>query len=207
MQRIDGRAAMDPGPRDASGPHPASDVPHDALERERAFSQLMGNLLPAVADLFQDYEISVEQGSESGPAPIGDGKPLGAIMGYSHERLRGAVVLLASAETVRAWRIAYDGKANGDLCDTIGEFSNMLLGRFKARLLEAGLPILLATPTTAVALQLGQPPPGVMATRLDFSAGSGSFSIRLEARFENEFRWPASGSVKVAAEAGEMLLF
>jgi hypothetical protein len=209
LHRADERAVGGQSGRDAIGTERAAEaLPTDGVGLAEEFSHLTSRLVPAVTDLFRDYGISVHPCPVGAPpGPRDDGKPLGAIMGYSHERVRGALVLLASESTVRAWRVAYDGNPHGDLCDTIGEFSNMLLGRFKAGLLEAGLPILLATPTTAVALQLGQPPPGVMAERLEFEANPGPFSVRLEARFDSGFRWPIPAAAEPAAAAGEMMLF
>jgi CheY-specific phosphatase CheX len=171
-----------------------------------AFSLMQEHLASSVVDLFQAYGIDVEPCPQRG-LPSEDGKFCASIIGYVSEGVRGALVLAATPSAVRAWRVAYDGDASGDLCDTIGEFSNMLLGRLKTRLLPEGLSILLATPTTAIGLDLGFPPPGATSAWLEFQGQPGRVSVRLEALFDRNFVLQKPEVEEAVAEAGEMMLF
>src|SRR4051794_32418635 len=106
------------------------------------FFELMAtHLAAAVIELFASYDLPVRRSLAS--SAVADRNELSGIstIGYVGERVRGALVLIASETATRAWLTAIDPERGesagalparlqmGDLADTIGEFSNMVLGR------------------------------------------------------------------------------
>ena len=169
------------------------------------FKLMVSHLVEAVTELFAAYDVSVRLSSGSSTLPISTEVSGVAIIGYAGERVRGALIMVATESTTRAW-LAAIGVRDGEVADTLGEFSNMLLGRLKGRLLGEGFPILLATPTTAsgVGLRLSLPPS--QSTSLVFDGPDWSMGTRLDATFESGFVL-VEGDRESPAQAGETILF
>src|SRR5882762_1544326 len=99
-----------------------------------AFATMAKHLSGAVRELFEEYGIAVDL-SPRVEAARGQEPEGMAVIGYAGKGVRGALILIATEATVCAWMTAV-GLPDGDVADTLGEFSNMLLGRLKARLLR-----------------------------------------------------------------------
>jgi CheY-specific phosphatase CheX len=152
-----------------------------------AFDLMCGHLTEAARDLFADYEIVVRPTVGRRIAPEPENEPEGmAVIGYSGQGIRGALVLMATESAVTTW-MAAAGVSDGDAADTLGEFSNMLLGRLKARLLPLGISILATTPTAAIGsgFRLSDPPGPSSWSAVD--APQWRLHLRLDAAFDPEF--------------------
>jgi len=172
------------------------------------FELMNEHLCHALRELFADYGIELERSEHASMLPPAPEVAGIAVIGYAGAHLRGALVMSASEQATRAWLEAA-GVSEGECADTLGEFSNMLLGRLKARLLEEGCVILLTTPTTASgsSLRLSIPPPPAQSNALVFEGPGWRVGIRLEATFEPGFRLQARQAEERAVEAGAALLF
>jgi len=172
------------------------------------FDVMVGHLCHAIRELFADYGITVERSEDKTALAQSPGISGLAVIGYAGEHVRGALVMSAAEQATRAWLSAL-GVSDGECADTLGEFSNMLLGRLKARLLDEGFSILLATPTTAsgASLRLSMPPPHAQSNALVFEGPGWRVGVRLDASFDPEFRVRETHSEGRAAEAGTELLF
>ena len=174
-----------------------------------AFETMDRHLTAAAVELFASYGVSVQRLSDTGErAPMSDKQTVMAMIGFAGDKIRGALVLTASRSAVENW-LAVLGEAEGsaDVCDALGEFSNMLLGRLKARLLPEGFPILLSTPTSASGGGLRLATPAGPSAWLAFEGPTWRFDVRIDATFEEGFALQASEDREAPAEAGEMLLF
>jgi CheY-specific phosphatase CheX len=179
---------------------------------EDAFEIMTRHLGEAAVELFATYGMPIVRANPSG-RELGDRGPedgeasvLGVI-GYVGHKVRGALVLVASRSCVEAWHSSMGGLEKSDLCDTIGEFSNMLLGSLKGRLLPEGFPILLSTPTTASVGDLRMPRSAGPSSVIAFEGPGWRFDLRLDATFEEGFVLQESSERTVAVRAGEVLLF
>src|SRR5580698_2990312 len=122
-------------------------------ELNAAFLTMQSHALTSIHDLFDGYGMFVRGTvSETAPAPAAE-ESVAAYLGFAGTGLRGSIVMAASPSAVRDWQVAI-GETESSLCDTIGELSNMLLGRLKGRLLPEGIPIMLATPITATGKEI-----------------------------------------------------
>jgi hypothetical protein len=129
-----------------------------------------------------------------------------ASIGYVGDGVRGVLVLAASHAAAKAWAEAA-GIGDCDLADTIGEFSNMLLGHLKARLLREGIPISLATPITVSGAGLRfSVPPGHSCWQF-FAGPAWRLGTRLDASFECSFRVQEVDQAENPASPGDTILF
>ncbi|HEY8945876.1 MAG TPA: chemotaxis protein CheX, partial [Polyangiaceae bacterium] len=95
------------------------------------FDVMVGHLCHAIRELFADYGITVERSEDKTALAQSPGISGLAVIGYAGEHVRGALVMSAAEQATRAWLSAL-GVSDGECADTLGEFSNMLLGRLKA---------------------------------------------------------------------------
>lgn len=175
---------------------------------EHAFALLHQHLTAATCDLFRSYGIPLRH-TDSGEAPaVIEEQSVMAVIGFAGEQARGALMLVSSRPAVDSWMRASGDPCEGvDACDTLGEFSNMLLGRLKGRLLPEGFPILLATPTTASGSSLRLPPPPCRSVLLGFDGPAWRLTVRVDATFDEGFTLQADELRSRAADAGEMMFF
>ena len=167
------------------------------------------HLEAATVEMFADFEIPVESVPVSRPVTsIGAEAPsIAAIIGYVGVGVRGALVMVALERTIGGW-LSRMGSEGADIGDALGEFSNMLLGRLKTRLLPEGLTIQLATPTIASGngIRLSMPPN--RSASLAFEEGAGSLRLRLDATFDQDFKLAETSERDAPpAQAGEAILF
>jgi len=162
------------------------------------------HLLDVTVQLFAAYDVPIAHRPASAENGLGHETYCMASIGYVGQGVKGALVLVATLAAAEAWTKAAGG-VEADLVDTVGEFSNMLLGRLKGRLLREGIPISLATPMTVVGHALrASVTPGT--SHFHFFEGPGwDVGARLDASFEPGFlRTPAAVE---PAQAGDAILF
>lgn len=171
-----------------------------------AFDIMANYLTEVTVELFDAYGLAVQVSASPAPSGTAPDEPSGvAMIGYVGEGVRGALVMIASENAVAHWMEAA-GASEGDLGDALGEFSNMLLGRLKGRLLGVGLPILLATPTTTLGTSLRLSIPPAQSTWQSFEGPGWTVVTRLDATFEQGFVFGAAVGER-PAEAGDGILF
>jgi CheY-specific phosphatase CheX len=175
----------------------------------QAFAAMERHLAAAAVDLFEAYGISVRHsGSKAEAAETPADPSVIASIGYAGAKVRGALVMVASMAAVQSWLTALNGPDSaGDVCDTLGEFSNMLLGRLKGRLLREGFPILMSTPTMAFGSGFTLKRPVGPSTWLSFDGPGWLLGVRIDATFEDGFTLQAHKDREAPAEAGDLLLF
>lgn len=174
-----------------------------------AFATMERHLVDATIELFGAYGIALRHSGSSSMSPSipAEGSVL-AIIGYAGVKVRGALIMVASQPAVESWLVALgEPDTNGDVCDTLGEFSNMLLGRLKACLLPEGLPILLSTPTTASGIGLSLARAVTPSTWLTFDGPGWMLNVRIDGTFEDGFALQEQEDREDPAHAGDMMLF
>jgi len=174
-----------------------------------AFATMDRHLTEAAVELFASYGMMVRRLptlAEIAPKPTDES--VMAVIGYAGVKVRGALVMTTGRPAIETWLAALgEGGENADVCDALGEFSNMLLGRLKGRLLPEGFPILLSTPTTASGGGLRLSNPVRPSTWIAFQGADWRLDVRLDATFEEGFALQPSDERQGAADAGDMLLF
>jgi hypothetical protein len=167
--------------------------------------ELMDQHLTDVAfELFAAYDVPIEPCPALAEDGLGQETYCMASIGYVGNGVKGVLILAATRAAAEAWTSAAGGMES-DLVDTVGEFSNMLLGRLKGRLLREGIPISLATPMTVVGagLRFSMPP---SKSSWHFFEGPGwHLGTRLDAAFEPGFQREETHAEP--AEAGDAILF
>jgi len=181
--------------------------PDCSLEGE-VFKLMTSCLEDVTVELFSAYDLPVAPvGREFAPHIATSERSSVAIIGFGGNGVRGALLLFATNASIERWMAAF-GAGPGEESDTLGEFSNMLLGRLKGRLLSENLTLLLSTPTTTSgnALQLSSPQ-GQSSSQV-FAGADWSVMTRLDASFDSGFTLEASHApVEGVAEAGDAMLF
>jgi hypothetical protein len=168
------------------------------------FELMAHHLMNVAIELFAAYDLPIEH------CPALEGKGLGretycmASIGYVGRGVKGVLILAATRAAAEAWTSAAGGM-DCDLVDAVGEFSNMLLGRLKGRLLREGIPICLATPMTVIGdgLRISMSP-GASSWQL-FEGPGWHLGTRLDAAFEPGFH--PEQTQAAPAEAGDAILF
>jgi hypothetical protein len=168
------------------------------------------HLIEATAELFDAYGISLGRlGEDENPTTL-RGAMITSTVGFAGENIRGALILATSIDVVRTWQMQL-GSNDPSLDaagDTIGEFSNMLLGRLKYSLLLRGVTILLATPITAMGEHITFPAPSDCPSRwLRFGGDVGRLDVRFDASFTADFAFATEAPRDVPANAGDMMMF
>jgi CheY-specific phosphatase CheX len=168
------------------------------------FELMDHHLMEVVIELFSAYQITIEPCPAIARDGLGDETYCMSSIGYVGEGVKGVLILAATRAAAEAWTTAAGGM-ECDLVDTVGEFSNMLLGRLKGRLLRAGIPISLATPMTVVGAGLRfSMPPGKSSWRF-FEGPGWHLGARLDAAFDRQFKRQQPRAEP--AEAGDAILF
>ncbi|HKO51108.1 MAG TPA: chemotaxis protein CheX [Polyangiaceae bacterium] len=167
--------------------------------------ELMDRHLRTVAiELFAAYEMVVEHCPSIAREGLGQETYCMASIGYVGQGVKGVLILAATRAAAEAWTSAAGGMES-DLVDTVGEFSNMLLGRLKGRLLREGIPISLATPMTVVGAGLRFSMAPDQSSWHFFEGPGWHLGARLDAAFEPEFQ--RNKARAEPAEAGDAILF
>jgi CheY-specific phosphatase CheX len=169
-----------------------------------AFELMSAHLPDALAELFAAYDLPVCASPPSGRIVTLE-REVVARIGFAGKNLSGALLLKASETSIARW-LETLGMGGGDLTDTLSEFSNMLLGRIKSRMLREGLCIQMATPITTVGSGLRLSVPPNQSALVAFDGKDWSITVRLAASFDSAFELGPTATEE-AAEAGECILF
>jgi CheY-specific phosphatase CheX len=166
------------------------------------------HLATATQELFDAYGIALTRSTRGDcGAQTMTGASVAATIGYAGEKMRGALVMLSTTDAIAQWRLAVGGlDTSADVCDTLCEFSNMLLGRLKGHLLCEGMPILMSTPTATFGRGLSLAPRAEASARMAFDGPGWTLQLRLDAAFEGGFE-RTSDVAEAPAIAGDMILF
>jgi hypothetical protein len=175
-----------------------------------AFVKMADHMMMAAVDLFDAYGMKLERAPTDGPWPAEPReRRVAAVIGYGSANVRGALVLVASVESVQTWQgaLAELDPSEDAIRDTIGEFANMVLGRMKNLLLANGIVLLPATPTTIFGIELTLPKSSAGTSRwYQFDGTPGRLGVPLDAEFDEGFVFRDDARQEAASE-GEMLLF
>lgn len=170
------------------------------------------HLFDATLELFEAYglPIAVRSSSEE-PLPEANVRELVASsIGYTGENIRGSLLLLTTASVVSTWCAAIGADPTEDgLCDTVGEFNNMLLGRMKNRMLAHGVVLSIATPTTTIGTNMRVlSPSGGASFWQAFTGDGGVLNVRFDLTLDKDFVMPLEPAAPAdAAAEGDLLLF
>ncbi|MDF3064430.1 MAG: hypothetical protein K0R38_31 [Polyangiaceae bacterium] len=154
-------------------------------------------------ELFSAYGLTLDCASSALLAP-GDNFLYCSVMGFGGRQVRGALVLVSTAEPLER---THPGDAESHQ-DWIRELSNQLMGRVKNRLLALGAEVMLATPAAISGKNLDLTCRTPAATQV-FQAGSGLVCVWVECEYLEGFELPTtpSGNLEAALPEGEALLF
>ncbi|HYQ45275.1 MAG TPA: chemotaxis protein CheX [Polyangiaceae bacterium] len=168
------------------------------------FELMDHHLMDVAVELFAAYDVPIEHCLPPSEEGLGQETYCMSSIGYVGNGVKGVLILAATRAAAEAWTSAAGG-LECDLVDTVGEFSNMLLGRLKGRLLREGIPISLATPMTVIGDGLRiSVAPGVSSWQF-FEGPGWHLGTRLDAAFDPDFRREATPAAP--AEAGDAILF
>ncbi len=171
---------------------------------DTAFPLVGDHLVDAAVALFESVEVVTGAVDEANIAPS-TRESAAAIIGYGGHKIRGALTLLAHSSTILRW-MSSQGCDGVDVCDSLGELANMILGGLKSRLISRGLTIYLSLPTTAMVRQLRLAPSEGCSRWVTFRGPHGELKIRVDAVFEDGFEL-AQAPVTPPAIGGDLLLF
>ena len=163
----------------------------------------------AAVDLFAAHELDTSEiAPPDHPAERGDSVVI-AIGFAVADGSRGSLVMTASRATVASLQGLDGGECSeAVLCDILGEFANMLLGRLKNSLLSSGVLLLLGTPAAAMVSELFLSTSFTDCRWLAFDVGGRVVGVRFAASLSEDFvlHEVRDDSPSPLAE-GEMLLF
>ena len=162
-------------------------------ETTRAIQALAG---AACIELMQAYgvQLSPTQGWVESDEVMYSG-----VMGFVGDRVRGTCLLAAPQGTVQA-AAPKDAGAR----DWVGELSNQLVGRLKAKLMARGATIALSTPVVLRGVKLS-PLPRTDVAPVVFESTAGKVLVWLEVEIEDDFQLGEERALK--ASEGELLVF
>jgi CheY-specific phosphatase CheX len=166
-------------------------------------------LVASTLELFVAYEMDLTEEAGASRTSESDGELIAAVIGYVAEGIRGSLGLISRATVVRAWQPGGSDASEETVRDTIGEFSNMLLGRLKNRLLPHGVAIQVATPMTAIGRELRflSAPRGLSIAR-HFGGHGGPVDVRFDVTFDPSFAFAEEAMQEsTAATEGDLMLF
>lgn len=151
----------------------------------RVFALLDGSLASATIELFKSYDISV---TRTPVQPPEDREAcIVASIGFTSEKARGTLWLIVPTAAPQSWRRDEGALGPDEALDTVGEFSNMLLGQLKNKMLANGLVLVMATPSTTFGDPVRVRRPAGPAVVHSFASGAGPIEVRLHASFDPDF--------------------
>jgi CheY-specific phosphatase CheX len=171
---------------------------------------MVQHLAASTVDMFEAYALPVTATGEERTSRADHAeRSYVASIGFAGDKVRGSLVLITTKTAIESWLAAMGAPSSeeADVSDAVGEFSNMLLGRLKARLLGEGLAILLSTPTTTIGTELHVMRPAGGCAALTFDGPGWALEVRLTASFEEGFALVRPDPKDSAAEAGDMMFF
>jgi hypothetical protein len=168
-----------------------------SVERADVTAEIRRLAAEAGVELFRAY------GVELALAPEGwvetDDLLLSGVMGFVEEHLSGTCVLAAPKDALMA--TAPEGARPRDW---VGELTNQLVGRLKAKLMGLGLTVAVSTPVVLAGLKLSPLPRGDASPSV-YASPSGRVLVWLEVEVDPAFVW-GTPEESLAAE-GDLLVF
>jgi CheY-specific phosphatase CheX len=155
----------------------------------------------ACRSLFEAYGIELVP-TDAATEMTGDAWPYCGILGFTGPTLRGSVLLASS-------RGAFERSCpvQGTMRDWVGELTNQLVGRLKARLVERGIPLALSTPVVLHGEHFAPlPRPSVLAPSA-FLSPAGMVLVWTDVEVSDEFDANLQLDGEPAAEEVEALFF
>lgn len=126
-------------------------------------------------------------------------------IGFAGKDLRGAVTLAGPPST---WDHFACPVERSMLADMVGEFANMVAGRFRNALLRKGIEIRTATPTAVEGHLYDLRCPCVQhSTWRSFHSPSGDLHVRFDVTFEESFRLARPEDETVQPLTAQLLFF
>jgi len=174
------------------------------------FAQVEDMLAAGAEDLFACYGTSSTAVRNQHPAETDEEKVVATIGWACEDGSRGNLLMVAPRSVIEHLQPPEEGMVltNADICDVLGEFSNMLLGRLKNMLLQKGVALMLSTPTTVLVKEPWFSTPLGRWSWMAFDMSVGSAHVRLDATFTEEFVLSEERSALAPELAeGEMMLF
>ena len=159
----------------------------------RAIQDLAGT---ACLELMQAYGVTLSPSLGWGES---DEVMFSGVMGFVGDSVRGTCLLAAPQGTVEA-AAPKDAGAR----DWVGELSNQLVGRLKAKLMARGATIALSTPVVLRGVKLS-PLPRTDVEPVVFDSSSGKVVVWLEVEIDDDFRLGDERALQ--ASEGELLVF
>jgi CheY-specific phosphatase CheX len=163
-------------------------------ETTRAIQALAGQ---ACVELLQAYNVALTPAAQGWSES--DEVMFSGVMGFVGDRVRGTCLLAAPQGTVEAAA----PKAAGAR-DWVGELSNQLVGRLKAKLMARGATIALSTPVVLRGVRLS-PLPRTDVEPVVFDSPAGKVLVWLEVEIETDFQLGEERAL--TASEGELLVF
>lgn len=124
---------------------------------------------------------------------------LSGVMGFVGDSVRGTCLLAAPQATVEA-----AAPKDAGVRDWVGELSNQLVGRLKAKLMARGATIALSTPVVLRGVKLS-PLPRTDVKPVVFNSSAGKVLVWLEVEVDSDFQLGEERALK--ASEGELLVF
>lgn len=163
-------------------------------ETTHAIQALAGS---ACVELMQAYGVQLQPAAEGWAES--DELMFSGVMGFVGDSVRGTCLLAAPQATVEA-AAPKDAGAR----DWVGELSNQLVGRLKAKLMARGATIALSTPVVLRGVKLS-PLPRTDVDPVIFDSPAGKVLVWLEVEIEADFQLGEERALK--ASEGELLVF
>ncbi|HSU42534.1 MAG TPA: chemotaxis protein CheX [Polyangiaceae bacterium] len=168
-----------------------------SVERAEVTQEIRRLAAEAGVELFRAYGVELEL------APDGwvetDALLLSGVMGFVEEHLSGTCVLAAPRDALMA-----TAPADARPRDWVGELTNQLVGRLKAKLMAHGLTVAVSTPVVLAGIKLSPLPRGDAEPSV-YASKNGRVLIWLEVEVDPTFVWgePEAG----LAHEGDLLVF
>jgi hypothetical protein len=168
-----------------------------SVDRAEVTKEIRKLAAEAGVELFRAYGVELE------PAPEGwvetDALLLSGVMGFVEQHVSGTCVLAAPRDALMA-----TAPAEARPRDWVGELTNQLVGRLKAKLMALGLTVGVSTPVVLAGIKLS-PLPREDAEPSVYASKDGRILIWLEVEVDPAFVWgePEAG----LAQEGDLLEF
>ncbi|MBX3187064.1 MAG: hypothetical protein KF819_08620 [Labilithrix sp.] len=143
--------------------------------------------------------------------PAVTGRTVLGTIGFGGPHLRGALSLLAQvAMWERSMPVAVGPPPFSDqlLADFVGEVCNLLVGRFRNRLLRHGVMVLPSTPTAVCGAHIEMPRfAAATSAWYELEAQTGAVHARFDVTFDESFVFDGEDAVAVEPNDADLILF
>lgn len=172
-------------------------------ENDRISSKISELAAVACSELFRAHGVELErlEGADEAASPS-DAPALSGVIGFVGSRLRGTCLLVSGVGPVQA--SCPDG---GRPRDWVGELTNQLVGRLKAKLIARGVEVFVTTPIVMTGTSIRPVPRGPLCPT-KFSSSEGFVFVWVEAEAGSDLVLGASDFAQPSATIeGDILIF